>query len=53
MDTPRQADWNWIDAEVRAADLSLHGDLKKEDLYGEVDNDPFGNEEMAEVKYRD
>lgn len=52
MDTSRQPEWDPVDAEAGAADPNLHHDMKKEDIYGDIDNDPFGNEEMAEVKYR-
>ncbi|KAJ6051414.1 uncharacterized protein N7446_006046 [Penicillium canescens] len=52
MDTSRQPEWDSVDAEAGPADQNLHDDMKKEDIYGGIDNDPFGNEEMAEVKYR-
>jgi hypothetical protein len=52
MDASRQPEWHSVNAEAGVAHPNLHDDMKKEDIYGDIHNDPFGNEEMAEVKYR-
>lgn len=44
-------EWDSVDTEAAASDTGLQ-DQHKEDSHGDVDNDPFGNEENAEVKYR-
>ncbi|CAG8934330.1 unnamed protein product [Penicillium salamii] len=44
-------EWDSVDTEAAASDTGLQ-DQHKEDAHGDVDNDPFGNEENAEVKYR-
>lgn len=44
-------EWRSVDAEATASDTNLEGQ-PKEDPRGDLDNDPFGNEENAEFKYR-
>lgn len=44
-------EWESVDAEATASDTNLHDQLK-EDPHRDLDNDPFGNEENKDVKYR-
>ncbi|KAJ5329581.1 hypothetical protein N7452_009971 [Penicillium brevicompactum] len=44
-------EWESVDAEATASDTNLH-DQSKDDSHRDLDNDPFGNEENKEVKYR-
>jgi hypothetical protein len=53
MGAKQKPEWDSVDAEAAASDASLR-DHTNEDPHGDGDlkNDPFGNEENKEVKYR-
>jgi len=51
MGATKKTEWDSVDAEAAASEPSLH-DHTKENPHGDFENDPFGNEENKEVKYR-